>query len=178
LVVLLLARDMREVVGLTAGENMGVSSFPIVEGQDTLHYLTLPIEWKWLSDCATNETLGIVSKERGLVPLDEFYSYSRQDALENLGKGEVEEYEAEAEVRDDGFYLDGGLLWSHERRWFDPVQALTTTRGLLEYLRQHPEQPDDGDYDANGFIYILQELENILVEAQTNAKRFYITSAG
>jgi hypothetical protein len=155
---------------------MGVESFPVVEGEDPVRYLVLPIEWKWLSDCMTSDTLNVASNELGLVPLGDFYSYSRQDALDSLSEEDVEEYEQEAEETEDGFYLGGGLLWLHEHRWSNPEHALATTRGLLKYLEDNPEQPDDERYDAEGFASILQALENVLVEAQANNKRFYITS--
>lgn len=167
---------------------MSVSVFPILEGDEgdnKLRHLLKPIEWKWLSDCTTNQVLTVAAQQLSLTPVGDFMSSSRQDALENLGEEEVEEYEEDAELRDRAYYLSGGLLWTLEKQWFEPREALKTVRGLLEWIEAHPEVPADfvpqtedlpgaREYDAEGFAYILRELEAILMLAEQAGEKFYL----
>lgn len=119
------------------------------------------------------------SKNLNLTPLDAFCNCSRQDAIESLGEEEVEAMEADAEFKDGSFYFCGGLLWTLERIWFSPDDALKTVRGLIQILQTQPESIKSDamdEYDVEGFLYALPELEKVLVKAQQMGKRFYLKS--
>ena len=151
---------------------MSIEIFPVFEnyGEPTFPEY---VEWKWLDDCInkTEET----SKQLSTTPLSHFLTYSRQDAfyVGGMTEDEVKEMEDEAELKDGCFYLgDGGKLWSLEPEWFDTQEGLQTTRKLLEHLKSYPEQFSD---DTNGFIMILEALENALIQARDSGQRFHLT---
>lgn len=115
----------------------------------------------------------MVTKELGLTPLAKFHSGCRQDALANLGAEEVEEMEKDAELISGCYYLNDGVLWSLEPQWFEPKKGFQTTNGLLEYLRSNPER---FGVNADGFIYILEQLNKALVRANEENVRFRLLS--
>ena len=153
---------------------MGIETYPVLEGHDESEFF-LCAEWKWLTDCM--EGLETIAKELNLTPLDSFYSYSRQDAIDSLSEEDVEDEEAEAEFRDGWYWKDGYKLWSPERQWFEPGDALQTTQALLHHLEAHPEAVNGQADAAEGFAYILEELQKVLAQAQTQQKRFYLKAA-
>ena len=167
---------------------MGIRVWPVIEGKDKHHCFGGLTEWKWLADCASSGVLWAVAHKMRFTPLHRLQGDARADAIDVMGLEEVEEYESVAERGEDGLlYYKGQLLWRTEREWFDSQVGLQTVRGLLIWLENHPQVPDDLDlsvanplftgaaeYDAVGFAYILQELEAILVQAETGGKRFYL----
>lgn len=158
---------------------MGVETWPVIENYVETEPVTTDnfVEWKWLTDCLFH--LEEPAKKLNLTPLDAFCNNSRQAAIESLGEEEVEEMEADAEFKDGSFYLCGGLLWTLERVWFSPDDALKTVRGLTQLLRTQPksvisDETDEGDVE--GFLYILPELEKVLIKAQQMGKCFHFRS--
>ncbi len=169
---------------------MGVSVFPIIEGDDgeeKIRHLLKPIEWKDLSDCTLNSVLTSAAAKLGVTPIGDFMSSSRQDALESMGEEEVEEHEEDALFREGAFYHENGmLLWTLEKQWFEPREGLQTVRTLIAWINDHPQTPTatqpENDawpraraYHGPSFVAVLRALESILVEAQSQGKRFYLS---
>lgn len=150
---------------------MGIETFPVVEGYEVETFLAG--EWKTLTDCL-DDKMDAIARELDLTPLARFCSYSRQDAIESLSEEEVEEEEAEAELKDGVYHKEGYELWSLERRWFEPDEARRTTEELIQFLRLHPERLGEAAEDAEYFIAILETLHEVLSQAKARNKRFYL----
>lgn len=156
---------------------MGIETWPVIEDSEDTEPATLDnfVEWKYLTDCFSQ--LDDVAKNLNVTPLHDFYNYCLDDALNDWALDEAEEMQEEA-VLVDGWYelAGGGRLWTPERVWFGIDDGLKTTRALIEHLQQHPESVEANKNNIHGFIYVLQELEKVLVKAQQNGKRFYLAS--
>lgn len=159
---------------------MGIETWPVIEDYVNPEPATIHnfVEWKWLTDCM--EQLDEAAKTLDLTPLEGFYNYSRQDAIEAESEEDVDETEAEAEFKDGWFQVGAGKLWTPERQWFVPEDALKTVRGLIQLLQTQPDsvefdETNEGDRDS--FIYVLTKLEKVLVTAQQLGKRFHLKSA-
>ena len=152
---------------------MGIETYPVLEGSEEGAFF-LTAEWKWLTDCMGSEHLDGAAERSGVARLGRFVSYSRQDAIQSLGEEEVGETEQGAELRNGRYYRDDEELWSPEREWFQPEDALKTTGALLQYLRSNPEALIDEGHDAEAYIEVLEALKGVLTEAQHEHRRFYL----
>jgi len=160
---------------------MGIETWPVIEDYVNPEPITVDnfVEWKWLTDCV--EHLDEAAKTLNLTPLKGFCNYSRQDAIDAESEEDVEETEAEAESKDGWFQIDEGKLWTPERQWFVPDDALKMVRGLIQLLQTQPDSIESDELnegDIDGFLYVLPELEKALVKAQQLGRRFYLKSAG
>ncbi|HVF85879.1 MAG TPA: hypothetical protein VM821_07835 [Abditibacteriaceae bacterium] len=156
---------------------MGVGTYPIVEDYEDTEPATLDnfVEWKYLTDCFFQ--LRGMAESFNVTPLHNFHNYCLDDALNDWALDEVEEMQEEAALVDGWYELaEGGRLWTPERVWFSADDGLKTTRALIKHLQQHPEAVDADEGNVGSFVFVLQELEKVLVEAQQNGKRFYLAS--
>jgi len=154
---------------------VGIEVVPVLENEE-LDILLGDAEWKWMGDATI--LLEDLARQLGVTPLGDFMSYTRDDAAGAYDEEEMEDLEAEAELRDGAFWMgDGALLWSLERNWHTPETGLQTARALIEHLSNHPEfwMPDDAARSLDeGLIDILREFEAVMLDAQARAKRFYL----
>ncbi len=153
---------------------MGVSTYPILEGRENIKDIPQEfwhVEWKWLTDVV--DQLDDMTEDLDVTLLGDFSGYCREDAFR---QGEdVEEMEAEATFQ-NGRYIsaEGYQLWTPERVWCNPSDGLKTTHVLLKQLQTKPDSVDADKGDIEEFIYVLKELEKVLLEAQRDNKRFYL----
>jgi hypothetical protein len=155
-------------------QNMGIETIPVVEGYEITTFFLVD-EWKWLTDCF-NDDINAIAQELNTTPLTRFCSYSREDAILGLSEEEVEDEEEDAELKDGVCYKDGYAMWSQERQWFEPKEALRTTGALIQFLRLHPERLDNDAEDVECFVGILETLQGVLSRAEVENKRFYLKS--
>ena len=153
---------------------MGIETTPVFENE-LPQILWGFYEWKTMTD-ATDRLAGL-ARSLSVVPLDQFVSFAREDALAGTDEDEIEEMEAEAQLRDGNYFIADDLLWSLERHWFSPEEGVKTAETLLSHLKNHPEfwsENDRENQDDKALLDILEGFVAVMHEAKRRNVRFYL----
>lgn len=147
---------------------MSIEVFPVVEGCPEAEFFETA-DWKKLAHC--REALDAAALQLRIAPLSEFLCTTRQEALESFGEDGVSALEADAQLCDGVWRLGDQKLWSLELCWSLAGEGLGSVGALIEYSKSHPEHFVD-KFQATEAACILGELRHILLQAQSESKRF------
>jgi hypothetical protein len=103
-----------------------------------------------------SEDLGQIAEDAGVSPLMSFFSASSVDIAGLLGDDDDDESEEAPEPIDAD--------------WFDPDAGLTTVRGLIRHLSDHPQAAGN----TEELLDDLQEFETVLSRLAREGVRWHL----
>ncbi len=127
-----------------------------------------------------DKALTAIAHAAGVRPLMDFLSISRAEAVDEIGEDGVEGAEAGARLEGGRWTRNGSYLWSVEPEWFSPAEGLRTIQALRERVETEPTLLGRGvqdEEDAEGVITALQDIEELLTDAERKQRRFHMAVA-
>lgn len=114
-----------------------------------------------------DEVLAEIAETLGVRPLMDFHTQSRADAISEFG-GE------------DGVRVleEQGYSFPAEQEWFSAAEGLKTVTALRDYIEANPAvlgEDAEEDETAESVVMALQDIEELLRDAEKKQRRFYLT---
>ena len=114
-----------------------------------------------------HEVLSEIAEMLGVRPLMALHSQSRADAVSEFGGEEgVQDLEAR------------GYFFPAEQEWFSAAEGLKTVTALRDYLEANPGalgEDAEEDETAESVVMALQDIEELLRDAEKKRRRFHLT---
>ena len=116
----------------------------------------------------SDEILAEIAETLGVRPLMDFHSQSRADAVSEFG-GE------------DGVRVleEQGYIFPIKQEWFSAAEGLKTVTALRDYVEANPAvlgEDAEEDEIAESVVMALQDIEELLRDAEKKQRRFYLTA--
>ena len=114
-----------------------------------------------------NEVLAEIAETLGIRPLMDFHSQSRADAVSEFG--------GEDGVRN---LEERGYFFPAEQEWFSAAEGLKTVTALRNHIKADPAalgEDAEEDETAESVVMALQDIEELLRNAEQKQRRFYLT---